>query len=203
MRCLKTVFMSLKRIPIVCCISTNAAGIQAGELGLNNDVLDVSKIESGSVELTETAFNLFDLVHDVVEMIEAKHQSLTLHIDESMDAQVLGDARKLKQVLVNILENASKYTRQEGNICFSLKEVKTNEPHIGTYQFVIEDNGIGMQPDYLKHIFDEPFSRAEDSRISKVPGMNAHLAKPIEPDRLYQTLYDFIYEKEGSADENV
>ena len=78
---------------------------------------------------------------------------------------MLGDARRLKQVLVNILENASKYTGDEGKIFFSLEELNKGEQKVGTYRFVIEDTGIGMKQEYLDHIF-EHFSRADDSRIS-------------------------------------
>lgn len=149
------------------------AGSGAHLLSLINEVLDVSKIESGSVELAETAFNLRDLVYDAVEMVnlpvEEKRQSLLVDISDKLDSQVLGDARRLKQVLVNILENASKYTHEEGRIMLSLNELKGNESGIGTYVFTIEDNGIGMKPSFLEHIF-EPFSREDDSRTSKVPG---------------------------------
>ena len=82
---------------------------------------------------------------------------------------VTGDMRRLKQVLVNILENASKYTEPGGKISFSLKELKKQELQIGTYCFVIEDSGIGMKPEYLEHIF-EPFSRADEIRTSKISG---------------------------------
>lgn len=81
----------------------------------------------------------------------------------------MGDARRIRQVLVNILENAAKYTPQGGRITFCVCELKREEQRAGTYRFIIEDTGIGMKPEYIKHIF-EPFSRADDSRISKVPG---------------------------------
>ena len=149
------------------------AGSGSHLLGLINEVLDVSKIESGSVKLTETEFDLCNLVKDTVEMIrlsvENRHQEICIAIDEEIHSQVLGDARRLKQVLVNILENASKYTGDEGKIFFSLEELNKGEQKVGTYRFVIEDTGIGMKQEYLDHIF-EPFSRADDSRISKVAG---------------------------------
>ncbi len=149
------------------------AGSGTHLLGLINEVLDVSKIESGSAELAENETDLSSLVQDTVELVrlslESKGQSLVVDVDEQMHPQVACDSRRLKQVLVNILENASKYTETGGVIKFSLKEMKKKEMHIGTYQFTIEDNGIGMKAEYLEHIF-EPFSRAEDSRTSKVSG---------------------------------
>ena len=92
-----------------------------------------------------------------------------MDIDEPFDPWVMGDARRIRQVLVNILENASKYTGQRGKITFSVCEFKKEEQRTGTYRFIIEDTGIGMKPEYMEHIF-EPFSRADDSRTSKVPG---------------------------------
>lgn len=142
-------------------------------LGLINEVLDVSKIESGILALEEIEFDLRDLVREAVELvrlsIENKQQVLTIHFQDELHVRVLGDARRLKQVLVNLLENASKYTDEKGNVFLTLSEMKNNKRTVGTYQFVIEDTGIGMKPEYLQHIF-EPFSRADDSRISKVAG---------------------------------
>lgn len=151
----------------------NIANSSAHLLGLINEVLDVSKIESGAMKLAESEFNLYDLVQDAVEMVrlplESRRQELSVEIDEELYPQVLGDVLRLKQVLVNILENASKYTEDGGKIFFRLEEFEKKEQQAGTYRFVIEDTGIGMKPEYLQHIF-EPFSRADDSRISKVAG---------------------------------
>lgn len=142
-------------------------------LELINEVLDVSKIESGTTELSENEFDLRTLARETVEIIrlslQNKKQELSVQIDEGLHARVLGDAIRLKQILVNILENASKYTGEGGKITFSLDELKKEEQNVGTYRFVIEDTGIGMKPEYLEHIF-EPFSRAADSRISKITG---------------------------------
>lgn len=142
-------------------------------LGLINEVLDVSRIESGAAELEEVDFDLRKMVTDIVEMVrfscEKKHQSLSVKMDEQLHPKVRGDERKLKQVLVNILENASKYTRRGGHVAFTVEELEKNVQNLETYRFVIEDDGIGMKPEYLEHIF-EPFSRAEDSRTSRVAG---------------------------------
>ena len=142
-------------------------------LGLINEVLDVSKIESGAVELEESEADLRELVRDVAEMvrltIEGRSQVFTVRVDEALHAGVQVDVMRLKQVLVNILENASKYTGEGGRIAFSVQELQKNELQVGTYCFVVEDTGIGMKGEYLEHIF-EPFSRADDSRTSKVSG---------------------------------
>lgn len=142
-------------------------------LDLINEVLDVSKIESGTVELAENEFQLQELLNDVEEMVSIslknKQQTLSVHIEEGIHPQVLGDDRRLKQVLVNILENSSKYTENGGKIFLTLEELKKRENKVGIYRFTIEDNGIGMKPEYLEHIF-EPFSRADDSRTSRITG---------------------------------
>lgn len=142
-------------------------------LGLINEVLEVSKIESGAARLEESAFDLRGFMGDVVEMVrlplDKKRQTLSVRIGDSVHPQVFGDERRLKQVLVNILENASKYTEEEGEISLVLEELERMEPQVGTYRFTVEDNGIGMEPEYLSHIF-EPFSRAADSRTSTVAG---------------------------------
>lgn len=142
-------------------------------LGLINEILDVSKIESGVMELSESPLNLRALAGEAAEMVrismENSQQEFQVDIDESFDPWVMGDARRIRQVLVNILENASKYTGQREKITFSVCEFKKEEQRTGTYRFIIEDTGIGMKPEYMEHIF-EPFSRADDSRTSKVPG---------------------------------
>lgn len=149
------------------------AGAGAHLLGLVNEVLDVNKIESGTARLEETDFSLYTLMEETVEMVrlpvERKHQKLTVRISEDLDPQVFGDARRIKQVLVNILENASKYTPEGGCILFRLAELEQEGPGTGTYRFFVEDDGIGMTPEYQAHIF-EPFSRADDSRISTITG---------------------------------
>jgi len=149
------------------------ASFGAHLLGLINEILDVSKIESGVMELSESPLNLRALAGEAAEMVrismENSQQEFQVDIDESFDPWVMGDARRIRQVLVNILENASKYTGQRGKITFSVCEFKKEEQRTGTYRFIIEDTGIGMKPEYMEHIF-EPFSRADDSRTSKVPG---------------------------------
>lgn len=142
-------------------------------LGLINEVLDVSKIESGVAKLNEKEFDLQDMMQDVVEMVnvsaETRKQILKADIESGIHCRVSGDEERLKQILVNLLENASKYTQDGGKISVRLRELKKNDLQVGTYQFTVEDNGVGMKKEYLEHIY-EPFSRADDSRISKTKG---------------------------------
>lgn len=142
-------------------------------LGLINEVLDVSKIESGAAELDDAPFDLADLARDAASLVQLsiqdKAQLLTIEIAPGLHAQVKGDEQRLRQVLVNILDNASKYTPERGKILLSLAEINRESGPAGAYRFVVRDNGIGMKKAFLQHIF-EPFSRADDARISRITG---------------------------------
>ena len=142
-------------------------------LGLINEVLDMSKIESGKVQLEEVDFDLCRLLHEVISMMRPaltrKEQKMTVEIEPQLCSSVRGDKQKLRQVLVNILDNASKYTPSGGSIRLSAEELESRGKMSGSYRFTIEDSGVGIKKEYLDHLF-EPFSRADDSRVNKIPG---------------------------------
>lgn len=142
-------------------------------LALINEVLDMSKIESGKIDLAEEEFNLSDLVQNLLTMIrpavQAKNHELTLHIGKIDHEDVIGDAMRLQQVFMNILGNAVKYTPAGGNLELEIAEKMSKTYGYGCYEFIFKDNGIGMSEEFLNRIF-EPFSRAEDSRVSKIEG---------------------------------
>lgn len=142
-------------------------------LSLINEVLDMSKIESGKIDLEEEEFNLSDLVQNLLTIIrpsvQAKQHNLELHIAKVEHEDVIGDGMRLQQVFVNILGNAVKYTPPGGKLEVEISEKPSKLYGYGCYVFVFRDNGIGMSEEYQKQIF-EPFSRAEDSRVSKIEG---------------------------------
>lgn len=142
-------------------------------LSLINEVLDVSKIESGKQELDESEQDLEELLQEAVLIVrplaQKKEQTIRVDIDSGMHKIVTVDAGKLKQVLVNVIENASKYTGNNGQISVSLDEMDREEKEYGTYRIIVEDNGIGMKKEFIEHIF-EPFSRENDFRTSKITG---------------------------------
>lgn len=142
-------------------------------LTLINEVLDMSKIESGNIELLNTEFLIPSLMSDILDMIEGvvstKKQSLHFEANDVIHESVIGDQIRLQQILINIVGNASKYTNNFGSINISLSELECNREGYGLYQFVIQDNGIGMSKDYISRVFD-PFSREVDSRVSKIEG---------------------------------
>ncbi len=141
-------------------------------LSLINEVLDMSKIESGRLILSEDEFNVGELLQDLVVMmqpeIKNKEQTLNIHVKNLRHENVKGDTQRIKQVLMNILSNAIKYTPENGRITIEIYE---KDPHngIGNYQFVFEDNGRGMKPEFLDKIF-EPFERASDDEIKRIQG---------------------------------
>ncbi len=142
-------------------------------LGLINEVLDMSKIESGKIVLAEEDFSLSSLVDDMLTivqpMVNAKHQDLTVHIQNLTHENVIGDSLRLQQVCINILSNAVKYTGEGGHITMTISELASAQPLLGEYKFIISDDGIGMSPDFLDRIY-EPFERANDGQVDKIQG---------------------------------
>lgn len=142
-------------------------------LSLINEVLDMSKIESGKIDLAEEPFAISDVIHNLETMIrpsaQEKGHELKIHSLEITHENVLGDAMRLQQVFMNILGNSVKYTPSGGILELKVSEKPSKEQGYGCYEFVFKDNGIGMDEEFVKQIF-EPFSRAEDSRISKIEG---------------------------------
>ncbi len=150
-------------------------------LGLVNGVLDMSKIESGKIELAEEPFKISELMEKLLAMsrqqVEEHHHELVVNADNIVHERVSGDGLRLLQVFINLLSNAAKYTPDGGRICVTLEEVSEKSPEgYGFYELSVEDNGIGMEPEFIQQIF-EPFTRAEDRRISKIQGSG--LGMPI------------------------
>ncbi len=148
-------------------------------LGLINEVLDMSKVESGTISLAEEEFSLSDLLNSMLLMIQSQIQAhkhrLQVHIQDIQHENVIGDSLRIQQVFLNLMSNAIKYTPDGGEINFTVREQAVTTRSTGCYEFIVEDNGIGMSEEYLAHIF-EPFSRAEDLRTSKIQGTGLGMA---------------------------
>ena len=142
-------------------------------LSLINEVLDMSKIESGKVDLIEEEFNLSDLIDNLLNLtssqIEEHHHELRVNISGVTHEEVIGDSLRIQKVFTNLMGNAVKYTPDGGRISLSISEKPCNQAKVGCFVFVFEDNGIGMDEEFLKRIF-EPFARAEDGKAGKVQG---------------------------------
>lgn len=167
-------------------------------LNLINEVLDMSRIESGKLTLSEEDFNLAELVDNLVTMtkgdIETHHHNFEVRVGKICHENVFGDSLRIQQIITNVMSNAIKYTPDGGNIIFSIEEKHDKSKNIGCYEFTIEDNGIGMTKEFQKVIF-EPFTRADDKRTTKIQGtglgmtivrnivnmMNGHIEIESEP----------------------
>ena len=148
-------------------------------LQLINDVLDMSKIESGQKSLNITEFDLNELLEELDAVIQtairAKQQSLDFKICDVNGTHFLGDRLRLSQILLNLLSNAVKYTPEGGHIeltILGLPEITRGYAHL---RFQVQDNGIGISPEFLKHIFD-PFTREKNSTASGILGTGLGMA---------------------------
>lgn len=148
-------------------------------LGLINEVLDMSKIEAGNVSLNEEIFRWEDLIGEVSQIIrpdlDEKRQHYLSRIGKMTHGSVYGDPVRMKQILINILSNAVKYTGEDGHISVYLEEKLSSESGVGCFEIVVEDDGIGMKPEFLDKLF-LPFERAEDSRVRGVQGTGLGMA---------------------------
>lgn len=142
-------------------------------LSLINEVLDMSKIESGKITLAEEEFNLSEMIQNVLTMVrpvvQEKQHKMKLHVSRIEHEDVVGDVMRLQQVFMNIMSNSVKYTPPGGILELEISEKPSKVHGYGCYEFIFADNGIGMSEEYLEQIF-EPFSRAEDNRVSKIEG---------------------------------
>ncbi len=153
-------------------------------LSLINDVLDMSRIESGKVKIEEKNVHLPDLIHDLKAIIQSSIQSkrLSLLIDtmDVYDEDIITDPLRLNQVLLNILSNAIKFTPSGGTISLQIVQKNTSYKDKANYEFIVRDTGIGMSDEFVEHIFEE-FTREESSTISGVQGtgLGMSIAKKI------------------------
>ncbi len=142
-------------------------------LSLINDVLDMSKIESGKLTLSEEPFDVGELVDSIVAIIRpqtsSRRQHFEVYVSDLMHEKVIGDTLRLRQIFVNILGNAVKFTPEGGEISFLIREVDSRIHGVANYKFVCRDTGIGMDREFLDTIF-EPFTRSETSVKQKIEG---------------------------------
>ncbi len=148
-------------------------------LSLINDILDMSRIESGRVQIKEQECNISELMHNLVNIIQpqVKAKQLELFIDtfEVTNEDVVADSLKLNQVFINLLSNAVKYTPAGGTVTFRIMQKTTFRHGYGDYVFIIKDNGIGMSQEFVQHIF-EPFEREVTVTQSGIQGTGLGMA---------------------------
>ena len=149
-------------------------------MSLVNDVLDMSRIDSGRMTINEEVFSLADLVHDIAVIVRPqaaqKNQELQLVIGQVCEEMLVGDPLRLRQVLVNIIGNAVKYTMEDGKIHVQFSQHYADDKEgVIWFDFLCEDNGIGMSSEFLERIF-VPFERVSNSTTSKIEGTGLGMA---------------------------
>ena len=148
-------------------------------LSLINDILDMSRIESGKVKISENPLHLPDLLHDIRTIVQpnisSKQLDFLIDTVDVRDENIIADKLRLTQILLNILSNGIKFNKTGGTISLRIKQMKSAPKGYGTYQFIIRDTGIGMKPEFQRHIF-ESFSREESSTVSGIQGTGLGMA---------------------------
>ena len=148
-------------------------------LSLINDILDMSKIESGKTVLNMMEFSLPELLDELYTMMlpqaRAKRQSFELYTKGNLPESLIGDKLRLNQVLINLLSNAVKYTQEGGQISLSVEDLERNTLNLAHLRFVVADNGFGMSETFVKTIFD-PFTRETTDVTREIQGTGLGMA---------------------------
>lgn len=153
-------------------------------LTLISEMLDMSKIEKGKIVLAEDPFNLSNMVSELNIMLKPavmdKNHVIQFQMEALEHEDLVGDAGRLRQVLLNLITNAIKYTPEGGSIQVITREDSSNLPGYGNFTFIVRDNGIGMSDEFLHHIFD-PFERSEEAKLLNIQGtgLGLSIAKSI------------------------
>lgn len=153
-------------------------------LSLINNVLDMSRIESGKMSISEMPENIAEIMHDLRSIIQAdiraKHLEFYIDTLDVVDEDIYCDKLRLKQVLLNLLSNAIKFTETGGMVSVRISQKKAKEKGHALYEFRVKDTGIGMEQKYIEHVF-EPFSRERNTTVSGIQGtgLGMSIAKSI------------------------
>lgn len=155
-----------------CLDKINASSKQL--LHLINNILDMSEIESGALVLKEKDFNLQELVDNVQIVLEplakAKKQKFTVEYYDIKEANLIGDAVRLRQVFMNLIGNSIKFTDMEGEIAVRIRQIECSKKKYASYIFEVQDNGIGMSEEFVQKTIYEPYAREEADTVSKTEG---------------------------------
>ena len=148
-------------------------------LTLINDILDISKVESGKLKLSPLTFSIVETVENLVNisqpMIKEKNIEFSFHINRMEKEYLYADQLRLNQIYINLLSNAIKYTEPGGRVSVDLREEKSDVPGCIQLVYVVADTGIGMSPEFMATMY-QPFSRQTDSRVNSIQGTGLGLA---------------------------
>ena len=148
-------------------------------LTLINDILDISKVESGKLKLSPLTFSIVETVENLVNisqpMIKEKNIEFSFHINQMEKEYLYTDQLRLNQIYINILSNAIKYTEPGGRVSVDMREDKSAVPGCIQLTYVVTDTGIGMSQEFMKNMY-QPFSRQVDSRVNRIQGTGLGLA---------------------------
>ena len=148
-------------------------------LSLINDILDISKVESGKLTLSPLTFSIVDTVENLVTisqpMIKEKNIDFSFRINRMEKEYLYADQLRLNQIFINTLSNAIKYTEPRGSVSVDMRETESEVPGCVKLSYVVSDTGMGMSPEFMKKMY-EPFSRQTDSRINTIQGTGLGLA---------------------------
>ena len=148
-------------------------------LSLINDVLDMSRIESGKMNIDEKPENLSEIMHTLRNIVQtdikAKELDFFMDTADVLNEEIICDKLRLNQVLLNVLSNAIKYTQPGGTISLRIIQKAVSSSGYGEYEFRVKDNGMGMSEEFLKTIFD-PFTRVQSSTVSGIQGTGLGMA---------------------------
>ena len=148
-------------------------------LTLINDILDISKVESGKLKLSPLTFSIVETVENLVNisqpMIKEKNIEFSFHINQMEKEYLYTDQLRLNQIYINILSNAIKYTEPGGRVGVTLREDKSDVPGCVLLTYIVEDTGIGMSPEFMENMYT-PFLRQVDSRVNSIQGTGLGLA---------------------------
>ena len=148
-------------------------------LTLINDILDISKVESGKLTLCPQTFSIVETVENLMNlsqpMIKEKNIEFNFHVGRMDREYLYADQLRLNQIYINLLSNAIKYTEAGGRVCVEMDEEESQKEGCVRLTFKVADTGIGMSPEFMANLY-QPFSRQTDSRVNKIQGTGLGLA---------------------------
>ncbi len=155
-------------------------------LTLINDILDISKVESGKLNLSPVTFSIVECAENLVNisqpMVKEKNIDFNFRVSRFEHEYLYADQLRINQIFINILSNAVKYTEPGGTVDVDIREEKGETDKTVKITYVVADTGIGMTPEYMQHMYD-PFTRQTDSRVNTIQGtgLGLSITKKMRP----------------------